>query len=333
MGRISAVTRSYLFFVKEYYHIRKQTRYRISKEISKGEPDIKPLLRNNKVHHRIEQYINFCQLLGQTVCALYGRKMSAQEEIRFFQLSLLGPVFDDFFDKDNLSHGTIKLMIRQPELHKPGSDIENIFIQYLRRIYLSLSNPDPFRNACLKLHDAQIESLRQNDPDLPINEIQCISMDKGGISGILYRHLLDEPLKDGEIGAIYQLGTLGQFVDDIFDYYDDWKDGIRNAANCLNNQTLLKIQFKQAVNETVIRFRHLDYPTENINELLSLLNILISPVWLCLDRFDDLTFKYGERINPEHIQRSEMICDMEKWINRLSLYFKSINHYSTIVHN
>jgi len=331
MGRISAVTRGYIFFAKAYYHNRKETRHRVSREISKGEPDLSPILKNKKVRHRIEQYINFCQLLGQTVCALYGRTMSVQEEMRFFYLSLLAPIFDDFFDKDNIPPGTIKLMIRQPELHNPNSITEDIFIQYLRRIYLSLQDPDPFRDVCLRLHDAQLESMRQSDPDLSANEIQCISMDKGGISGTLYRHLLDEPLKDGEISAIYQLGTLGQFVDDIFDYYDDWKDGIRNAANCLNNQTLLKMHFEQTVHETVLRFRHLDYPSENINEFLNLLNILISPVWICLGQFDSLKFKYGERFSPEDTQRKEMICDMETWFNRLSLYFKSIYHYPLIV--
>jgi hypothetical protein len=256
--------------------------------------------------------------------------MTKGEEVRFFYLSLLGPVFDDFFDEKSLSPGTIKLMIRQPELHIPQSNAEEVCTQYLRRIYLSLKNPDPFRDTCLKLYEAQLESRRQRDPELSPNEIQCISFDKGGITGSLFRHMIKTPLQDAEIGAFYQLGVLGQFVDDILDYYDDWESGIRNSANCLNNLTLLNMQFEQTVRETTARFRILKYPEEHISRFLNLLNILISPAWICLEKFNTLKAIYGERFSPEQVTRKEMILDMEKFSNRILMYFEALNQYSFV---
>ena len=91
------------------------------------------------------------------------------------------------------------------------------------------------------------------------------------------------------------------------------------------------MQIEQAVQETVVRFKLLDYPEENISEFLNLLNILISPVWICMEQFDNLKLKYGESFSPKHAQRKEMICDMEKWVNRVSLYFKSLHHYPTVM--
>jgi len=43
--------------------------------------------------------------------------------------------------------------------------------------------------------------------------IQFISMNKGGLAGILYSQLLDKSTDQGEKDIYYQVGMLGQFVD------------------------------------------------------------------------------------------------------------------------
>jgi len=331
MGRISAVTRSYIFLLREYLHIHKQTRGLIKREISLGNKEIGLILKDRKTRARVEQYITYCQLLGQAVFRMYGRRMSTREETRFFYLSLLGPVFDDFFDSESLNPDIINSMVMQPEDFVPSSRTEKIFIYYLKKIYQTFPNPDGFRRASLELFNAQLESKKQSDHTLSRDTIQFISMNKGGLAGILYSQLLDKSTDQGEKDIYYQVGMLGQFVDDIFDYYDDWNDGIRNSANCLEDLSFIRPEFEQLVRDTVGKIRQLPYRSEYIDQFLNLLNLLISPVWVCLARFDHLTSKYGNGFCLEHIQRKEMICDMEKWNNRISLYFKSIHYYPSIL--
>ena len=63
------------------------------------------------------------------------------------------------------------------------------------------------------------ESKKLVNPNLSKAEVEKIAFQKGGYSALLFRSILKHPIIVDEEKALYQLGAVGQVLDDLFDLW------------------------------------------------------------------------------------------------------------------
>lgn len=163
----------------------------------------------------------------------YGKKVSFTEPL--YGYSMLYPYTDNIMDSQTDSRAlknifckklTLHLLnMEDPESHSDGVDpFEKVWIQ-IKKIY-SLYPPSEYRNvqnSLLAIHEAQIESLKQQQSSILPYEVDLLgkSFYKGGTSVLADAFLVDPNLShDGQVFA-YTYGAILQLCDDLQDMVAD----------------------------------------------------------------------------------------------------------------
>ncbi len=252
---------------------------------------------------------------GAAYGILVNRGLTTKERRQMLMLSAAAPIFDDYFDdKKRLVH-RLKQMIEQPFEYEPQDTKEIVFIQLLRKISTDVRDMTFFMDICRKVYDSQLEALKQENPETPEGELRKITMDKGGYSTLLFKTLMEYPSLSGDNEAIYHFGGMVQWVDDIFDVYDDTKDGIRTPASIATDIKVLREEFENGLKELYRLFIQLDLPLAQKLRFLDLQWFFFSRAFVCLEQLENLQNQHNHPFNPALFPRKALICDMEKWEN------------------
>lgn len=274
---------------------------------------------------RLMQYVQVHSLLDFSLCGLAGREMSDSElkACVFFCASL--PLYDDFFDKSNLSEVEIKCLMQAPEDFTPKTHVQGLFIYLLREVYKNLPNPKLFGGYFEQLYYGQEESKKLVDPSLSINEVEKIAFEKGGYSALLFRSILKHPLIEGEEDALYQLGAVGQILDDLFDLWDDLDDGINTVVTKFEKDfTPVVNRYLDEVEKLKSSFKSLNYSQKDKDKFIRELMLMVNGGTLCCKHYLKLQKINGGNFDVHEIGRAAMVCDMEKKNNWLKMIKLSI---------
>ena len=147
---------------------------------------------------------------------------------------VLGGISDILIDDLAVSDLTsIKAFLLKPSAQAGQKPLEQLYLVFFRAFEANLS--DTHRSLVLdyywKTLQAQFESRQQFNPDLPQSKLIKILKDKCGFTTLLCRAIIGPELSKQEAEAIYELGGLVQFINDINDLHKDSSQGIRNFAN------------------------------------------------------------------------------------------------------
>jgi len=260
-----------------------------------------------KYFNRGRQYVKSFGLLGLSFEKLLGRKLSEPEIKRIVLLAHFAPVYDDLFDRLNTPKERIVKLIKTPENIKAVNAGEKLFLSFYLPVFQDLKTNDDFIGYFLKLTEAQELSKQQTNGHLSYDEVNQITRDKGGFSCLLLRSLINEPMNENERAGLYQLGAMSQYMDDIFDWYDDLAENRTTIANLLSVNDLLEL-YQENFN--------------TLNQMLvpeafkSLIAILLSPAFVCLDDYQK------KKVNTKSLSQNRIVCDMEKPINQWNLFSK-----------
>ena len=156
-------------------------------------------------------------------------------------------------------------------------------------------------------------------------DIKRAADDKGGYTALLVRKVLTHPMQECEEKAVYKLGALIQFMDDIFDIYEDSRNDVCSLAYPTPRIDRLSIDYRRCLQETLALFYRLPYERRYIEKFSYLLVLLVSRTFVCLDRLEKLAKKSGD-FNPRCFDRKSLICDMEKPANLLKSLYYTINY-------
>ena len=260
-----------------------------------------------KYFNRGRQYVKSFGLLGLSFEKLLGRKLSEPEIKRIVLLAHFAPVYDDLFDRLDTAKDRIVKLIKTPENIKAVNAEEKLFLSFYLPVFRDLKTNDDFIGYFLKLTEAQEQSKQQTNGHLSYDEINQITRDKGGFSSLLLRSLINESMNENERAGLYQLGAMSQYMDDIFDWYDDLSENRTTIANQLTLNELLELYQTnfQALNK--MQF------TKTFKRLIA---ILLSPAFVCLDDYQK------KQVNTKLLSQTRVICDMEKPINQWNLFLK-----------
>ena len=137
----------------------------LKKEVRKNSEWIS-IISSKNFDLRLTQYVQVHSLLDFSLCGLAGRKMSNDELKACVYFCACLPLYDDFFDKSNLTEKEIKDLMNAPNGFEPENPVQELFIYLLRVVYQNLPDSDLFGRYFEQLYYGQEESKKLINPDL-----------------------------------------------------------------------------------------------------------------------------------------------------------------------
>jgi len=258
-------------------------------------------------------------IVGENYCRLRGSKMLEKERKTLtFQGALTG-LYDDFFDKEKWNGKAILEMMNEPYLYQAKDSAEKLFIHFLQEVHSEIENRTDFDILFNQIYAIQIETKKQIQSTLSPSELKTISEKKGGLSHLFYRITLSNALIEGESEALYELGSLLQQVNDIFDIWKDQKAGIATFASASTKMKNTKAEFELQLNKVYELIRSLNYSASAKRDFFLQLMILIGMGVVSLNQYIALQEKKNSIFNAAEFTRKELVCDMQKKRNLLKL--------------
>lgn len=290
-------------------------------------PEWKLIIEKPGLILRMTQYVEVHSLLDYSLSGLAGRDISKNELRACVYFCACLPIYDDFFDENNLSASEIKMLMSAPEYFNSKNAVEKLFIFLLKEVYKNLPDQEMFAFYFEKLFYAQEESKRLLDDSLTTEEVKHIAFEKGGYTALLFRSILSHDLIEGEKEAVYQLGAVGQLMDDVFDLYDDVDEGLNTIATRFGQdfKPMVKLYESEIITlkEQVL---NLGYSKPNKEGFLREIMLMVNGGTLCANQFLLAQKKNNNRFNIKEIGRTPLICDMEKKSNWVKMVRLSITN-------
>ena len=263
-------------------------------------------------------------MIGESFCKLRGKKMSLKERLALTYLGGLTGLFDDFFDRKDLSENHIKSLLTQPlEMEGENSNEKLILKLYLKSLGNS-SNPERLTRYSLEIFKAQVLSKKQLGSDLNVNEIKDITLQKGGYSVLFYRSSFEEEITDTEKELFFLLGGIWQIENDILDVYKDFKAGIKTLVTLETKIDNIRNFYIHLLNQLVNLVKLSDYPATNKKKFLENIILFISIGFVAMDVLEKNEKGTNHIFLLEKYERKNLICDLEKPVNIL----KTIHYFS-----
>lgn len=266
-------------------------------------------------------------ILGEAFCMLRGAPMNLRERTALTYLGGLTSLFDDFFDEKNTSEIQIKRFINKPGEQFGVNSHEQLFIKFYLKALENTPDKNLLKTYFNEVYQAQVKSKRQTLADIEREEIKEITLLKGGVSLLFYRSVLDNRASEEEKLMIYNLGSLFQVENDIFDIYKDHRDGIKTLATIETNINNLREFYTLLLEQMIDLLHQTEFPLKNKYRFLRYILLIICRGFVCLDFLEMNESTTNNRFNIQDYSRKDLICDMEKTRSQIKLvqYYANSN--------
>lgn len=269
--------------------------------------------------NKIKRYYSLAvpAILGEGFCLLRNKRLTERERKALTYLGGLTGLFDDFFDKKEISDSHIqKLIINHNE--KDAEDAhERLFVRFYNTALENIDHPDLFMKYVNKVFELQVLSRRQKLSDITEQEIANITYAKGGYSLLFYRGALENVPSQTEEKALYTLGSLLQLENDLFDVYKDWRDDIKTLVTTETDIRNLRVRYFSQMESMTGLIRQMPLPEKKINIFLRFISLVVFRGIVCLDQLESKQKSTNNIFSLSQYKRKDLICDMEKENNIL----------------
>ena len=278
----------------------------------------KTLIEKTSRYEAIQQIV-----INDAFTKLVGRKTNTFERVSNKLFFILTFLYDDIMDEKILTENELNDLLENP-LNNPHPIFEakvlvDIHLQLLQRA----KQPEKYKSTILAIHKAQKDSLIQFNDQVTPSELLDIVMRKGGYSFLMCSLYIDLPISEEMDKCWYQIGSMLQFIDDMYDIYADQQEGIYTYANTSNKFSTLEDTFVTMVEQLKETIKSLPFQENKKEQLLIQLSIIPAFGYLALDNFNQLMDKNGYFKNFTEYPRKSLIIDMEKMGNIRRLIAKS----------
>ena len=266
-------------------------------------------------------------MIGESFCKLRGRKLSFKERLALTYLGGLTGLFDDFFDRKDLSENHIKSLLTKPQEMEGENSGEKLILKLYLTSLANTSDPEKLKSYSLEIFKAQVLSKKQLGTDLSEDEIKDITLQKGGHSVLFYLCSFKEEISKTEKELFYKLGGIWQIENDILDVYKDYTAGIKTMVTTETLINNLRTTYIRQVDQLLNLVKQTDYPALNKRKFLESILLFISIGFVGLDVLEKNEKKTNNIFMLEKYERKDLICDLEKPVNILKTihYFLEYN--------
>lgn len=273
---------------------------------------------------RLTQYVQVHSLLDMSLCGLTGREITDEELISCVCFCACLPLFDDFFDEQNMDAKQIKQLIHAPDEVVLSDPKAALFLHFFKQI--KLKNEQLFAEFFEQLFWAQEESKRLLQERLDDAAVLKIAFEKGGYSALCFRAILQHEFVDGEEAMLYQLGAVGQLMDDLFDLHDDYLEGVNTyALNRSEDILVVTRHYNSEADKLRDLIDGLPFPSKLKKRFWRELVLMINGGVLCANQYEQLYHQRGSFVISD-ISRADLICDMENKVNWIRMIKLSLGN-------
>ncbi len=267
-------------------------------------------------------------ILGEAFCILRRKPMSESERWASTSQGIITGLFDDFFDDFNLPQTQIVSMIEYPENIRPSNSNVRLFLEFYLRALNDATHPDLIKQQFLLVNKAQVASIEQENTNIKKERIWEITQEKGGDSVLFYRTGFDYVLEAGEKDALYQLGSLMQLENDIFDIYKDAESRISTLPTTISQMAELRKLYEEQILLFTKLSYEMAYSKKQIERFLDRIMPVINRGFVCINQYQRLEKNNRGVFNVTDFTRKQLICDMEKpWNFVRTIKYQIRNHY------
>ncbi len=288
--------------------------------------NISPESLSKKLENRIYYYTAQCAIVASWTSSLHGRPLRKSEYKLAAMLGAFTPLIDDLSDDLKMDSGEI---LDALQLKTENKTTEFKIAHYLfKELHQQLG--DSFLKQFRLVLKAQTDSLKQlESAPLAKEELEEITYNKGAMSILLYRSILENPLREGEEEAFKNLGYATQIINDQFDVHKDKQNKVQSLYTNATDLRPLEKDYRELMQRLLTQFEHLPYPKKNKKQCLAQISTILGRGMVCLEQLLALQKRDGIPFNLSHYNRKELICDMEKPSNM----HRSIQHSTKLLKN
>ena len=310
-----------------YWRLRKYLKHSFLTDLNFPSELEKEYFYGSTYYNRTKQYMHANHFFGELLCVLRGYKMDDTERKRFANLSACAPIFDDFFDKEQEDLAKIKQLLNAVKTEIPETEEQKLAALFLQNILSDINSPDDFLDAANRLFDAQMQAKKQQAIESEPELLWDLSRQKGGYSGLMYALLLSHNLSNQEKDLAFELGAFGQFMDDVFDLFDDRAAGVFTLPNASKSVKEIELFFKQILESILEKVEVFDGTWRAKKDFINILQIFAGAIRLAIQLYASVESKY--KISPKdclQIERKYWIVDMEKPQNAFKMFRIGLSH-------
>ncbi len=216
-------------------YIRRRERKWSINYIKKMEQQFDGKLTKSATDRAVVSFSGFIPMISDAFTQLRGRKSNPGEKERIMLYFLCSSLFDDFCEEKQLTADELYRISYQPEEYQPTCFEERLFLHAHLALKSYVKDKAHYDAVTKELFQAQLDSAGQLNPQISNEEIQRITIAKGGASTLLVHFYLDEEAGTVEQSCWRQLGVLLQFTDDLMDLFDDLKQGMQTLPTRIKN--------------------------------------------------------------------------------------------------
>jgi len=260
------------------------------------------------------------------LCTSYKRLIGAaftnEEKKRATLFGILTPVGDDLFDIDKLNNEAIEQITFEPQKFQAHTFSAKV----AKEIQTSLLEEVPFHaayiNAAKNVYEIQLETEKQLNQAITNVDLERITYAKGGYSVIIYMEILDQKVDEEMRQVLFEIGSLMQLSNDLFDMYKDIQDGITTLANRCADFAQLKALFLEKVRACNQKLFALPYAQRRKLAFAISMYLVIGRGLIVIEQMMALEKSTSKPLSYATLSRKQLICDMEKPVNFLrALYY------------
>ncbi len=246
---------------------------------------------------------------------LHNKKTQRDECERLLHYFICSSVFDNFFDREELSDDDIAKITFDSKNYTVTNFNERISLNAHLLILDFVRDREKYLSVLKKEYDVQVASRKQFDTNITNEQIEHITLEKGGNAVLLCSFYLNTQASIHEENCWYKLGNIIQYVNDLFDIYRDLQSGLQTIPNRVQDAKAFKIYYQNLIDSLKKEIAAIDVPRkQKLHFTISLMGICA----LGLIAIEQLIKIQGdnEKLPPLHtLTRKELIIDMEKKTN------------------
>lgn len=248
---------------------------------------------------------------------LHHKKTNRKECERLIHYFICSSVFDNFFDREELTDDEIYKITFDSKNWQPQNFTETISLHSHLLLIDFVKNKENYFDILSKEYAAQVLSRKQFDKSITNNEIEKITLEKGGCAVLLTSFYLDTTASEQEQKVWYTLGNVVQYVNDLFDIYRDLQNGLQTIPNRLTDIHAFKTYYLNLVS--------------NVKNAIDCINVIksrkivlkISAMGICalgiiaIEQLEKIQGNSEQLPDLKLLPRKDLIVDMEKISNLL----------------
>lgn len=175
------------------------------------------------------EFIYTCERLNY----LLGHRSTVEQRKMYLLSGLLGALCDMIIDDIEMSSDRI-MLLKKPSINfEPIDMVEKIYVTCYHTFINSLEENVKQRTIEYYelLFDAQVRSKKQFDQNVTQKEVDDICKQKGGLSMLFLRSMINGKITAIEKDAWFELGGFVQYCNDAQDLYKDLNKNLRTFAS------------------------------------------------------------------------------------------------------